>query len=708
MRASILVAGVLTLVGEPALADVVTSEYGAELALGPAAVQIEVRRDEARMTVRYEVRNPGPMPDEAAIELMIPEGAAITGLRYQPRRGATWIEGRLLPSTDAVARWERYRSAPFTAMRGPALVEVPEEEAPTLRLLFVPARDRVVVEYTLTAPVCHARGRWIAPAPAIVSDARTRVVVRGPAGVAAGARSVVHGAAAHDDTEDAGAPVAIDDEEILDLCAGTDPGDAWLGASFVTVAAPADQPAHGVDARMVMVPAGTQRVVEVVVDVAAQLAPAPRDAHVVFVVDASISMGAAGVAAQLEVVKAYLARSPGARFEIVVFRREAAAVTGRWRAAVDATTVLAELERRGGVFAVGNGSDLDAGLRRAVALLARTDGARRVVAFTDDRVREALDADAVRAALAGLPADAVVHVVGVDGEDAAEAAEASSLERDFEHWLAPVAARWGGIAAWAKLGGVTERARARADVFEDLVRPRRIEGVVFEQGDGGRDELGAIGEGTSVRLTRLAPDSAVTMRGFIWGRPWQPQLITSEVAWRRVAALAIGDRDVIESLEQDALRSLATIGHAVSEATSLWADDPRWVAGGLPPEVRLRERGGLVAVGGGYATCSSHCRSGLRGRVSSVATRERPDVAGLLAGPIASCAARAKMATWSVGLELETTGREVVDVRLVSGADDASFARCVIESGWSLALPEEYASWTASFDVHVVGDNARR
>ena len=81
-----------------ARADEVSSGYGAALALGPATVDVEVRRDEARMRVRYEVRNDGALADEATIALELPAGVAVTGLRYQPRRGARWLDGRLVPT----------------------------------------------------------------------------------------------------------------------------------------------------------------------------------------------------------------------------------------------------------------------------------------------------------------------------------------------------------------------------------------------------------------------------------------------------------------------------------------------------------------------------------------------------------------------------------------------------------------------------------
>jgi hypothetical protein len=666
-----------------AAADVVHSTYGDRLELGPATIEVTLGRDEARYVVRYEVRNPSIDPDEAEIEVALPNAASIVGMRYQPRTGAGWLDARLLESDDASARWNEYAEAPYAGKRGPALVEL-DGDLPVLHLLFVPAHDRVLVEYTMVAPVCRTRDRVIAPAFPIEAAPDARYVVRGPRG--------------------AGRHVSAVDVDLAP-CALVDPPEAWDSSFFVSAAAPEAAGTTGVDGRLVIVPAGRQRVVEIAIDTGAQLAPAPRNAWVVFVVDASHSMGVAGVVAQRSIIDAYLARSPGARFQIVVYRRFAAPVFASWRAGSDARHAIAALGDD--AFALGNGSNLDAGLARAAALLAHAPGPRRLVAFTDEQVREALDEDVARAALAALPADTIVHVVGTTGSD--KPAAESTLERDDDDLFAPVAAPWGGIMAWAHVGDEVEPARTRADVFEELVRPHRIEHVRILHGDGGIRDLADITEGQRVRMTHVADDDAITVSGMIWGRPWQPTLVTSERVQRQVAALAMGDTYVTSELDEDGRRALARFGHVVSDTTSLWADDPRWVPAGLPPEVLLGDRSMPDFIGGiSGGTLSTHTCC-IRGRTGTAHRRRvAPDVRGLLEKPVAACAARRGLETWSAALVIETTGREIVDVRYDGGTDDDAFATCAIESAWSLALGDDFTAWTASFDVNVTGSSVRR
>src|SRR5262249_43280052 len=59
------------------------------------------------------------------------------------------------------------------------------------------------------------------------------------------------------------------------------------------------------------------------VEAAPRLGESPRNAWVVFVVDASRSEGAEGIAAELEVVRGYLKNLPDARVELVAFNRRA-------------------------------------------------------------------------------------------------------------------------------------------------------------------------------------------------------------------------------------------------------------------------------------------------------------------------------------------------------------------------------------------------
>ena len=129
----------------------------------------------------------------------------------------------------------------------------------------------------------------------------------------------------------------------------------------------------------------------------------------------------------------------------------------------------------------------------------------------------------------------------------------------------------------------------------------------------------------------------------------------------------------------------------------------------LPPEVLLSPRqafcrhAGIGGIGTSSITSRHHGGIGRHGTA-----RPQPDLSALLAGPVAACASRHGLTTWNVTMEIETTGREVVDVRLVNGADDPAFARCVVESGWALALGADHDRWTASFEVNVLGDSSRR
>lgn len=696
LLATVAVLVVLVVLGglraAPVTADVAHPVHGDELHLGPATVEIELAGREARYTVRREVRNPGAVADEARLELGLPEGGVVTGLRFQPVRGGPWLRGHLLGVGEARARWDEFADAPFAGARGPALLEL-VLGVPVLRLLHVPARGRVAFEYTAVAPVCRVGARWFAPAPRFVDEpgAVAALVVRGPRG---GGQVV---SAAHAET--------LVGRQVEEACALTAPAAAWGSPHLVTVAAPAVRGAAGA---LVMLPVGARRLVELTIDTAVELAPAPRDARVVFVVDASRSMGADGVAAQLAMVRAYLARAPGARVELVVYRRHAHRLFGRWVDAADVERALAGVGA--GAFAPGNGSNLDAGLAVAAALVAAVPGPRRVVAFTDDRLRADLDEVAASQALAGLPADAVIHAVVTGGGRAA----ASSLRRDFDHWLASVVAAWGGIAAHgelAALDGGREPAARRAEVFEDLVRPRRLEAVTVASADGRLEELGDVAEGESVRRVALHDDDGITVEGWVWGRRWEPARVTDERVERRLARLAFAEPERVAELSEDVRRRLARLAAVVSDVTSLWAADPRWRPGGLPPEVELSGRSGPCGVSSSHIGMGRFGTRGTRGVVAG--GPPPPTFEPLLAGPVAACASRHGARRWRVDLVIETTGREIVDVEVASlgadggaggsGAGDPALAACVVEAAWALDLDESFAPWTRRFDVSVAG-----
>ena len=122
-------------------------------------------------------------------------------------------------------------------------------------------------------------------------------------------------------------------------------------------------------------------------------------------VDASFSVGAAQLAAQLDVIRAYLSYVPDAEVELIVVRRHATRVFGAFVPASAALAALADPR----AFALGNGSAIDEGARLAAAALADRAGPRRVVITTDELFRDALSPERALAAFAQLAPDTVVH-----------------------------------------------------------------------------------------------------------------------------------------------------------------------------------------------------------------------------------------------------------------------------------------------------------
>ncbi len=140
------------------------------------------------------------------------------------------------------------------------------------------------------------------------------------------------------------------------------------------------------------------------IDTAAQLAAMPKHAQVVFVVDASYSVGERGLAAQLAIVRSYLAHVPDAEVELVAYRRRAERVFGTFVAASGFDAALAAAEQHG-ALELGNGSAIDDGAQLAASLVAARPGPRRVVMLGDELWREALATALATAALAALPKD---------------------------------------------------------------------------------------------------------------------------------------------------------------------------------------------------------------------------------------------------------------------------------------------------------------
>jgi hypothetical protein len=641
------------LVAAPATADDVESAgYGADLYLTGRSVELTHRDGMASVKVRYQVVNPARYADQARVSLILPSRGQLVGLRQ--RFAGAWSTGRLLDAAVASDRYVAYLDAPYRGPRSAALLSR-DGGAPALSLSFIPAGGRVDVAYEVAVPTCYHRGRWYLTVPPV--DAPRAVRAPGATVVAADDLS----AAIRDELtaacERAGLPDGFLDDDLV--VSWPEPTRVGATARAIAVGAAADAP----------------RAIEVWI--APKLAAAPQRPAVVFVLDGSKSIGPDGLAAQLAIVRGYLAHQRDARVELIVARRHASRLFGEL---LDVEGALARLDALGTSLPLGNGSHLDRGLALGAALLAATPGPRRLIAFTDDLLRPALTDDAVGAALAALPPDAVVHLI----EPSLGPAEVRS---DRDHHLADPIAPWGGLMA-AVSAEPAPRA-AHAPLLE-LIRPIRIEAIAIG------DEVIAdeLREGESLRHVDR---SQAPVTAWVWGRRLPIAQPSDPASLTQAARLVLATQ---HDLTEDETRALAKHAHAVTEFTSLLAERPNTEPGGLPPIDR-----GIAAYSHWTSSCGPHVAiTGNHTIGVGVGhpgpRREPPDLTPLLAQAIAACAA-SEPAPWAVEIAIDTTGIEIVDVEVATGSP--GLARCATEAAWQLDLPGEFAPFTRRFSARFAG-----
>jgi len=442
------------------------------------------------------------------------------------------------------------------------------------------------------------------------------------------------------------------------------PRDGAKGQATISVAAP---PIRTLAARLGRVPAArSKHFVRLEIDAAPQLRPLPKELSVVFVVDASHSVVDGGIEAQLGLARSFLRHVPDAHFEVVVFRRRAARLAGRFAKAEDIAPVLAGAQQAG-ALSPGNGSALDAGIELAVKALRRRPSPRMMVLTTDALLRPAWDNSAAYAALAKVPADTVVHLViptlgGGQPRD----------RRDDAHPLAPIAAKQGGVLLHiSDLPG--EREKDVDAITLGLVRPIRIDhfgvqGVAFdglpevlEEGDGIRE---------MVLLAEQAPVE-VTLTGKIWARPFR-RPVRATLPFSRATAAFVFSHDLHHELSEEEQLRVARIGRAVSPVTSYLAIEP----GVRPSRIGFARGVGYGSLGGSHRGRAAYMR------VGSV----KPDLKQLLAAGVQACLAQHRPAPgWQVRITVETTYDEVVDV--TSGDKPSPLRDCFSEAAWALRLP---------------------
>jgi subtilisin-like proprotein convertase family protein len=399
------------------------------------------------------------------------------------------------------------------------------------------------------------------------------------------------------------------------------------------------------------------------VDMAPQLAALPKRAQVVFVIDASHSQGVDGIAAQLTLLRAYLLHVPDADVEVVVYRRAAARVFGRFVRASDLETLLQQTTALDALVP-GNGSALDAGVQLAVALFEQRPGPQRLVLLTDELLRPSFQPAWVDDALRALSKEAVVHVVApaVDHNDEV------TLLRDDSAALAPLAAAHHGI--FARVRGFPVELKPLAPVALGLVRPVQLDHVrLVGLPTADIEPPTVLHEGDGFRFMQALPKSVerVVVEGKLWGDAFRRVVRVDDRFSHATAAFVFGE-DEHGGLSAAEMMRVALFGKAVSPVTSYLAIEP----GVRPSTVGLRYEGRGIGTDG----------ISLRGNGSGGGggTRHPPDLRALVDATACFNEHRAQHAT----LDVFTTRDEVVDVRVRDG--DGAFAACVVEAVWATRL----------------------
>ncbi len=592
-------------------------------------VDVSIADGLAHFRVRRSFENTGTTSDEARLAITVPAGAIASELRVWAR--GRWFDADLM-ATDAAEAF--YAAAPPQSHAGsPVLLERREGGGLSLALYPIAPGRVATVEYTLIAPADYRDGAYRLAYP---QREQTGLPLVEPVVRVAGERV---------DSIDS---IAIPPSPIAVLT-------ARLGIAKASRA---------------------HSLVRFEIDAEPQLAPLPVRAQVVFVIDASYSMdlnGEDAIAAQLEVIRAYLTHVPDASVELVAVRRRAERVFGKFVAANSFEAELRDAQRRG-AFAQGNGSAIDAGARLAADALADRAGPRRIVIMTDALVRSSLTTSHVATVLGHLPADVVVHVVVLDESNGAPL----DLERDDDAPLAPLATSHRGI--YARYDALDKRTAAElAPSALGLVRPMRI------------DELAAPGfaiddpeldEGQSLRLatTLPAPPTRTVITGKLWEEPVR-LVVTSSPTFSRATAALAPDTEDYDQLDDDEQLRISIAGRAVSRFTALVASDPNE----HPPPT------------GQSGPASEGRRSGRTAAVPSVSIGAMHRPLRLLLDPSACVANEKPPEGWHVELQVESTRDEIVDVR--ARGPQSPLAACLVEAMWAVRLPR---SFTADHELHLV------
>jgi len=626
------------------------------------SVSVSLRQRQVVYKVRRSFRNTAKRADELRLELTLPTGGVASALRV--RMAGRWYQGALLGHKKAQSVYDALTSKGPERRRGPALMSWQNAGKLVLNVFPISAGGELTIEYQLRAPACYSDGQFLANYHAVASKGSGLVVpslrAGRPGAVLNRARLLKR----------------LGRTSLDNVCGGK---LASSGDHYIAFNAPRRQP---LTAKLANYRVGPKSyIVGYDLDVARVLLPRPKRARVVFVVDASRSVGLANVRSQLSLIRGYISQLKDATFEVVLYRRFADRLFGNFLNASAAVTALQQVADAR--IKPGNGSNLERGMGLATKLLSGFSGPQRVIAFTDSRFRRAFWPGQVARATAN--GKALVHYV-----DLKLGYGRLRWQRDDRHQLATVASNTGGIVA--TMSGRTRSLAASGKVMGGLVAPDKVYDfrVVGLARHTGLSKPQAYGEGRGFRGIYVSKNrvSSLKVFGKVWGRSIALDIKPDRRMSRALPSLVFGTIGY-SALSKKQVGAVARVGGVVSPATSL-----------LTRHRRMRSTS-YQGYTGGFSrsySFSSRC-GGVRPRLTGFGTRgprrivTKPAYGAILrtglVDRIAGCdLLHSKAKNTRLGVTIETTRIEIVDVA-VTGGDD-KLRRCVREAAWELALDERF------------------
>jgi hypothetical protein len=627
--------------------------------------QIELRMDRghAELVVRRTVWNGGPRHDQAVFHIELPQGAVATGLRTLGMKDGKpiWFKGDLMEAEAAAKKYRELTGVGGFYPKDPALLSWRTQSLLALQVFPVAPSEPKTIEYTLKIPTSYSDGRHRLKLPKMGTKALA-------------AEAFVRPAHAEDTLFIDERPAEVGVRIKLNIEDGIEIGLARGNAPKL-------------DGALAMVPFAPKRaLVNFHVEAAARLAEVPRRASVVVLLDASRSLTPEQAQSAKAAAGAYLSHFKDANVEIMLFNRRPQELFGAF---VPAARAALELEKL--AIQPGNGSAIEEALARADARLANARGsAKRILVLTDLRTRSMLSPELAAGRLG--KSGALVHI-GVVGS-----LKSPSLMRDDEHPWDKVARPTGGLVWMAGASASPDDRAAMKEVFEELARPIRIDHLKVAAPGLTEDDLSifppTLDEGQGIESSRINAKQVawVDVKGELWSTPIRKVIVPDEAEGRLRSALVFGSH-LLGDLTEEEMMPLALRGQAVSPVTSYLAIEP-----GVRPSTEGLEIGEGFGAGGFGLSGVGEGGGGL-GHGSFMRTNE-----------LSRILREQLMASWkacgggdrSISVDIETTLREIVDIRLqrsVPPAPDAE--RCLEDAAWAIDLPSVFTAQWLSFSFAI-------